>query len=248
LTGRDATSYLPRAMSRADGFTTKSVSDHAHVLFYGAIGWPWLLMSLYGGPAPTRRALEARLGLSPAALPALGSWKADAGFLALIADTIAAIRPQTVVELGAGASSLVVARALALAGGGRHVAYDQHAEFIAKVGPWLGEHGLSADIRHAPLTRRVPPWPGWWYAIDDAPPAIDLLVVDGPPWAVHPYVRGGAECLFDRMSPGGVVLLDDAARPGERVVAERWRARWPGFEFRRVKAGSKGALIGRRVA
>lgn len=235
-------------MSPADGFRAKSLSDRLHVLFFGAIGWPWLLKSLGGGSAMSRRALEARLGLPPAALPALGSWKADAGFLHLIADVISSIRPKTTVELGAGASTLVIAKALARSGGGRHIAYDQHQEFIAKLGPWLAEYGLAAEIRHAPLQARSEDWPGWWYRLDDPPEEIDLLVVDGPPWAVHPFVRGAADRLFSRIAPGGVVLLDDADRPGERIVAARWRRRWPDFAFRRVAAGAKGALIGRRGA
>jgi hypothetical protein len=79
------------------------------------------------------------------------------------------------------------------------------------------------------------------------PEAIDLLIIDGPPWIVHPYVRGAAETLFVRMSVGGVVLLDDAARPGERIIARRWRKSWPGFDFRYVATGSKGTLIGTRL-
>jgi hypothetical protein len=41
-------------------------------------------------------------------------------------------------------------------------------------------------------------------------------------------------------------MLDDAARPGERLVARRWRKRWPDFDFKLVNAGTKGTLIGRR--
>jgi hypothetical protein len=71
-------------------------------------------------------------------------------------------------------------------------------------------------------------------------------VIDGPPWTIHPYVRGAAESLFDRIAPGGVVMLDDGARPGERVVAARWRRRWPNFDFRLENSGTKGTLIGVR--
>jgi hypothetical protein len=42
------------------------------------------------------------------------------------------------------------------------------------------------------------------------------------------------------------VLLDDASRPGERVVANRWRKNWPGFEFRLDSRGTKGTLVGIR--
>jgi hypothetical protein len=50
--------------------------------------------------------------------------------------------------------------------------------------------------------------------------------------------------LFGLIAPGGTVMLDDAARPGERVVARRWRKAHPEFAFRLWKGGSKGTLIG----
>lgn len=180
------------------------------------------------------------------ALPHLGSWKADTYFLHRIVDCIEELRPAQVVELGAGASSLVIAKALALNGGGSLTSYDQHPEFLAQMPSWLVEHGLSAEFRHAPLTSRDPRWPGLWYDLTQVPAAIDLLVIDGPPWTVHPFVRGMAERLFDRLTPGAVVLLDDAARPGERVVARRWRRNWPGMSFAYEGGGTAGTLVGRR--
>lgn len=210
------------------------------------IGWPWLLRSLHGGSKAARDALNEKLGFAPDALPNLGSWKADAGFLTLIADRILEARPQCVVELGMGASSLVAARALQMNGAGRLVSYDQHEEYVAAVREWLADHGLRAELHHAPLTRRSRDWPGRWYACAEVPDEIDLLIIDGPPWAVHPYVRGGADALFSRIAPGGIVMMDDGARPGERVIARRWKKRWPDFDFDLVHAGSKGTLIGRR--
>ncbi|WP_126172290.1 class I SAM-dependent methyltransferase [Altericroceibacterium xinjiangense] len=216
-------------------------------LAFGAVQWPWLLKSLYGGSKASKDALLRRLELPLDALPHLGSWKADTFFLHRLVDIIEQNRPANVVELGCGASSLVAARALQLHGGGQLTGYDQHAPFAEATSLWLGEHGVSASLRHAPLTVRSPEWPGSWYSLFDIPEQIDLLVIDGPPWTVHPYVRGMAECLFDRIPVGGIVLLDDAARPGERVVARRWRALWPDFAFRLDKRGAKGTLIGIRM-
>ena len=90
-------------------------------------------------------------------------------------------------------------------------------------------------------------WPGRWYALSDVPETIDLLIIDGPPWTIHPQVRGAAEVLFDRLSPGAIVLLDDAARPGERMVARRWAANWPGMTFARAGGSTKGTLMGRKL-
>src|SRR3546814_8137898 len=42
-----------------------------------------------------------------------------------------------------------------------------------------------------------------------------------------------------------MILLDDAARPGERLVARRWQKRWPQIDFAFDRSGTKGTLIGR---
>lgn len=217
-------------------------------LAFALIQWPWLLRSLRGGTKAEKRALLERVSLPNDALPNLGSWKADTYLLHRIVDEIERLRPANVVELGSGATSLVMARALKLHGGGALHSYDQHEPFVAEMIDWLAEHHLSACFHHAPLETRDPNWPGWWYALQDVPETINLLVIDGPPWAVHPYARGMAERLFHRIAPGGVVMLDDAARPGERIVARRWRKKWREFDFTYEAGGTKGLLIGRRRA
>ncbi|QGP79251.1 class I SAM-dependent methyltransferase [Sphingobium sp. CAP-1] len=247
MTSRELTGFLPLTETDAAGSGwPRRLSDMAWRLAFGAIGWPWLLASLSGGRPADKRALLDELGLAHDALPHLGSWKADVGFLRHIVREIARLRPAHVVELGAGASSLVAARALQLHGGGRLHSFDQHGGFVDATRQWLADHALEVDIRHAPLTQDSADWPGRWYAIDRLPDRIDLLIIDGPPWSVHPLVRGAADSLFSRLSPDAVVLLDDAARPGERLVARRWRQRWPHIDFRLMTDGTKGTLVGRR--
>ena len=112
---------------------------------------------------------------------------------------------------------------------------------------WLKEHGLAADLRAVPLEPAPDGWPGLWYRHGELPERIDFLLVDGPPWSIHPLTRGGAASLFDRVPVGGTVMLDDAARPGERLVARRWRRLSPNFRFELVKSGSKGTLVGTRL-
>jgi len=85
-----------------------------------------------------------------------------------------------------------------------------------------------------------------WYNHGPLPGPIDLMVIDGPPWTIHPLTRGAAASLFGQIAPGGTVILDDAARPGERLVARRWRKEWPEFDFKLVRSGSKGTLVGTR--
>jgi predicted O-methyltransferase YrrM len=243
------TKSLTGLLAKADTTGTEARCTRGERLFqiaFGAIQWPWLLRSLYGGTQAEKQALLARIGLADDALPHLGSWKADTYLLHRIVDTIEQARPATVVELGSGATSLVIAKALAANGGGRLHSYDSHAPFVDAMHGWLGEHGLEAAFHHAPLAQRDVRWPGLWYALTAVPGSIDLLVIDGPPWAVHPFARGMAERLFPLIAPGGTVLLDDAARPGERYVARRWQKNWPDFDWRYEGAGTKGLLVGTR--
>lgn len=249
MTSREMTSLLPLADDGAwPADAKRSFSDVAHVMMFGVIGWPWLLRSLSGGTKAEKRRLIERLELAPDALPYLGSWKADTGFLHLIVDVIEAKKPQTVVEFGAGATSLIIARALQRNGNqAKQISCDQHAGFVTATRQWLHDNGVEADLRATPFKASPNGWPGVWYDHGPLPSEIDLLLIDGPPWAIHPYVRGAADSLFDRISIGGTVLLDDAARPGERVIARKWKKRWPNFEFKLVHAGTKGTLVGTRL-
>ena len=223
-------------------------SDTLAVWAFGTIQWPWLLRSLHGGRQADKAALLDHVGLPRNALPNLGSWKADTHFLSHIVRATEILQPQVVVELGCGASTLILAQSMAHNGAGVLYSYDQHAAFATATGQWVAEYGLSAQIDHAPLGPSPAGWPGNWYQLPECPPDIDLLIIDGPPWAVHPYVRGAAETLFARLRPGAIILLDDAARPGERVVARRWRETHRDIDFHLDKDGAKGTLIGQKCA
>lgn len=237
----------PFALAAGVARRDRPLADRLFTLAWGAIQWPWLLRSLSAGTEADRAALIDELALPADALPSLGSWKADAGFLRLLAAHIRLRRPECVVEFGCGATTLVTSRALQQGGGGALISHDQHQPFVAATRAWLADHGLAAEIRHAPLLPPPAPWRGGWYATGELPDRIDLLIVDGPHWGVHPFARGAAETLFDRLPVGGVVMLDDGARPGERVVMARWQKRWPDMRFRLVHAGPKGTVIGERL-
>jgi predicted O-methyltransferase YrrM len=243
MTSREITPILALSTELSVERTTK---DWAMLLAFGSVQWPWLLKSLYGGRKKDKAALLERLGLPLDALPNLGSWKADTGLLNFITDTILEMRPNSIVELGAGASTLVASRALSLSGsGGRLVSFDQHADFVDATRLWLGQHGEKADIRHSPLASSTGEYKDLWYDLSGVPDHIDLLLIDGPPWALNPLIRSHAQSLFNRMTPGGMVILDDAARPGERVVARQWSKHWPEFDWAFTAKG-KGILVGRK--
>jgi len=250
MTSRERTGILPRPYAIADRLCgNRTARDWTTLIAFGALNAAFLLTGLYGGSSKAKLTLLKRLGLPPDALPHLGAWKADVGLLRLVADHILEKKPRTVVEFGTGASTLIIGRALGLCGSEEtvFVSLDQHEDFTDKTREWLAEHGIEADLRVAPLIPAPGGWPGLWYDDQALPRTIDFMLVDGPPWSIHPFTRGAAATLFDRIPVGGVVMLDDGARAGERVVAARWRALRPDFRFELVWSGSKGTLVGTRL-
>jgi len=247
MTSRESTGWGGRS-DASDRLLQRNWRDRALLAAFYILNGPFLAKSLYGGSKRAKQALLKRLALPADALPHTGSWKADVGLLTFLADHILAHKPRVVVEFSAGASSLIIARALEKAGVANplFISFEQHADFCEQTAAWLGEFGLKSDIRHAPLRPSPGGWPGLWYDHGPLPQGIELMLIDGPHWAIHPFTRGAAATTFGRIAPSGTVMLDDAARPGERIVARRWRREWPDFSFKLLHPGSKGTLVGRR--
>jgi predicted O-methyltransferase YrrM len=190
--------------------------------------------------------LVARLGWTRDALPTPDGWAGSPDLLWALAEQVAQQRPRLIVEFGSGLSTLVMARVLQQGGiGARLISFD-HLESFAELTRWrLAGLGLAAEVRSVPLEDAARwGYAGEWYAADDLPGAIELLVIDGPPAWLNEGARGAAApALFPRMAPGGVILLDDADRDGERANAERWRAEFPHIRFELLPS-HKGLLKG----
>lgn len=248
MTSQASTPFLARS-DDIGASPPRGAGDVALLAAFAVLSAPHLLRGLYGGSKSAKRALLDRLTLPEHALPYTGGWKADVGLLAFLADHIIREKPSTIVECGAGASTLIIAKALEKAGvrNPTFISFEQHRDFCHETDLWVQEFGGRSDIRHAPLKKAPEPWPGLWYDHGPVPDDVDLLVIDGPQWTIHPFTRGAAETLFGKLRPGGMVILDDAARPGERIIARKWRRRWPDFDFTLHHFGTKGTLVGRRL-
>jgi predicted O-methyltransferase YrrM len=149
-----------------------------------------------------------------------------------------------VVELGAGSSTVLLARLLREQGGGATLdAIEHDADWAAWVSRRLEREGLAsvAQVTLAPLEPHPLGWDGLpWYAqgplaatLDGAP--IDLLLVDGPPAFDAAAARArypALAALAPFLAPGAVVVLDDVVRDGEAAVLERWE-RESAFRFER---------------
>src|SRR5690349_9002541 len=161
MTSRESTSLFGRSDS-SSRLIRRTWKDRALLGAFYVLNGPFLAKSLYGGSKKAKRALLERLGLPLDALPHTGSWKADVGLLTFLTDHILAHKPKVVVEFSAGASSLIIAKALEKAGveNPTFISFEQHPDFVQKTTDWLKEFGLKSDIRVAPLAPSPGGWPG----------------------------------------------------------------------------------------
>jgi predicted O-methyltransferase YrrM len=171
------------------------------------------------------------------AVPPSRDFAASPDLLHTYVGEILSRRPSLVVECGSGLSTLWAAYALERSGGeGRVIALENDEYYAEKTRVSVAAHGLShrAEVRHAAiLDVKAGGSTQPWYNPDRIADlyAVDVLFVDGPTGSLAPQSRYPALPVFrDRLSPGAVILLDDAGRDDEKAITERWRDEFPELE------------------
>lgn len=169
-------------------------------------------------------------------------------------------RRQCIVELGAGATTLVLGAAAQKVGG--HLTSVEHnAEWVDVVQRLVADAGLTSSVHvvNAPLVEEASPWgPVPWYEFAALSSAlhdehdVDVLLVDGPvagdATTGHPHSRFPAvPRLQDVLAPDALVVLDDAHRPGERQIITEWESRLDG-RFQSAGPRSRASVLHRSHA
>lgn len=180
--------------------------------------------------ADLHRLIEVRGAVAPSR-----GWALSPDVLLTYVEAILTAEPDTIVECGSGLSTIWAAYALEKLGGtGRVVALEHEEQFAGITRANLQRHGLTkhAEVRTAPLTDVEIDGKTWrWYAPSalDGLAGVGVVLVDGPPKPTGEYARYPAlPMLRETLAPGAVVLLDDADRPDEKAIAQRWADEWPG--------------------
>jgi predicted O-methyltransferase YrrM len=193
----------------------------------------------------------------PYPLPLGGNWALSWDAAVILARETGLARPEVVVELGSGGSSVLVGRSLRQAGRGHLYSLDHDPAFAALTRQHVEAHGLEAwvTVLDAPLVECVIRGERFrWY---DVPAAvqqlerIDLLIVDGPPQATDRtgLPRYPALPSFqDRLTAGAIVFVDDAYRDAERQMLDRWIREEEGWTVRVLKTSRGTALVRRTGA
>jgi predicted O-methyltransferase YrrM len=153
--------------------------------------------------------------------PSPGGWALGAGALKLLIDDIDRFGHRNVVELGPGASSIVLGHAEPEL---RIFGLEHDEKFVELVTAQLERHRIDGyELIYAPLETADGEQ---WYSrasLARLPDRIDVLIVDGPPnWQGKGKRRPAWKELVRRIEPGGLVLVDDTHRHDERTMATDW--------------------------
>ena len=161
-----------------------------------------------------------------APFPPTRGWAASPDVLLTLVHSARSSDVRTIVDLGSGVSTLVLAKAAPQA---RVISIDNSPEYAAKTQLLLDSHGITnVEIRVAPLTPHASG--NSWYetSVFSDITEIDLLFIDGPPATADGQGRHPAFTeLLKKLSAKAVVVLDDAGRDGEKELANKFAAGIP---------------------
>ena len=184
-------------------------------------------------------------------LPTMRGWPVSPDFVKILISLIFEKKPSLILELGSGLSTLIGAYSLEKNQKGKIISLDHDPEFAVITRKKLGLHELEpyADIVCCPLKEQtLCGETHLWYSFEKKrlPLSIDILLVDGPPSSYKNTIRYPAlPFFFDCLSDDATVVLDDAARSGEKEIVARWMAEYDCFDHEYLDT-EKGTAILRK--
>lgn len=195
-------------------------------------------------------ALHLELGLSRP-LPALGEFAASPDFARELLKLFKSTRPNSVLELGSGVSTLVLALTMQQLGYGHVCSLDHDAEYADRTRSLLREWQVEkfATVIHAPLVEhRVNNRRCRWYSLHPlAGMRFDALVVDGPPASTQKNARYPALPLLQEfLVDNAMVIMDDTSRSDEKEALSAWKAEFPEYDQRLLRCEKGCALLTKR--
>jgi predicted O-methyltransferase YrrM len=179
-------------------------------------------------------------------VPAVASLAGDA--TTGLVRVIAAVEPESVLELGSGHSTVTLARS-AIA---QLVTLDHNKYYLAQTSRRLEALGLASrvDLRHAPIRwclRR--PFFGRSYDAKAVSGMFDLVLIDGPPSREVGRLLT-LPIVWPHLRVGGFAILDDANRPRlESRCVTAWGAAYGrAVRIERFPHFAKGLAVIQKVA
>lgn len=183
----------------------------------------------------------------------MGGWSIDTFLGKFLVQHLIEAKPMTILELGSGTSTVLIARTLQLMGinNCEHLAVDHEAKYLAISRDYARLNGLEDRVTwlECPLQRHEELDKLWYGRLTGklAGKKIDLLLVDGPPGPLQPLSRYPAlPILAPFLAERCTVVLDDAARRDEQEIIRRWQSEFPGFTLDLIFEGHGVAVLSRQ--
>ena len=149
------------------------------------------------------------------------SWCARGEFLADCVNQAVTSRGP-ILECGSGLSTILIG-AIAKKRKQQHFALEHMPQWANRVQKYLDRYRLkSVTLCSTPLTDYGE---FDWYDTrrDSMPDSFNLVICDGPPGGTRGGRYGLLPVMKDRLTPGCIILLDDALREEELAIARRWQ-------------------------
>lgn len=183
-------------------------------------------------------------------LPPTRGWAMSPDILCQIVRLVLDGKPKFVLEASSGVSTIVIAYCLKQLGWGNVIALEHDQQFAAVTKQQICEHGLEqfARVIDAPLvTHQVNGQTMQWYDLSELKglDQIELLVIDGPPATTDCQQDArfpALPLLYQKLTPGCPIVLDDADREEERRIVRSWLELFPDLSCQHFPC-EKGASI-----
>lgn len=181
-----------------------------------------------------------------------GGWSVDTFLGKFLVQHLVEFRPTTILELGSGSSTTLIARTLQAMGinDSTHIAVDHESKYLGISKDYARLNGveerviwLDCPLQHFQEFDKL-----WYGGLTEklAGRKIDLLIIDGPPAPLQPMSRYPAlPLLLPFMSEHCTIVLDDAIRDEEQEIARRWVAENPMFSIELLLDGHGMAVLSR---
>lgn len=201
-------------------------------------------LSLLGDSITETQGLVQLTALNqPYPMPFGGSWALTPDAAALLAREIFIRRPDIIVELGSGVSTLMVGRLLQQMGCGHLISLDHDPGWAEETRRNILANGLQdyVEVLDAPLTRQQFDGKDFdWYQIPEQLRHInniDMVTVDGPPQTIDSALLARYPALpafAAQFSEHAVMFIDDAKRETEREMINLWLQNYPEWKSKMI--------------
>jgi hypothetical protein len=182
-------------------------------------------------------------------LPPLRQWAASPDLAVFIYSMILEKQPKNIIEFGSGSSSLIIGYALQKLGKGQVISLDHDHKYSQLSANLVKNHRLEeyCQIHHAPLVEtQVENNSYKFYSLDKIEDIAkaDMLIIDGPPSSTNPLARFPAvPLLYDKLSDGCVIILDDGNRQDEKIAVEKWLQKFEALKSLPQPQTEKGVSV-----